>query len=109
VRATVVARLTGLGYRVLEADSAAAALAQMESGAPIDLLFTDIVMPGGMSGKQLATLARKKYPKLKVLFTSGFPGSMLSGGSELEDGDRLLSKPYRKNDLARAVSEALAE
>ena len=109
VRATVVARLTGLGYRVLEADGPAAALEQIERNQPIDLLFTDIVMPGGMSGKQLATLARAKCPQLKVLFTSGFPGSMLSGGSELEHGDRLLSKPYRKNDLARAVSEALAD
>jgi len=109
VRATVVARLTGLGYRVLEADGPAAALAQLERQQPIDLLFTDIVMPGGMSGKQLATIARTRNPKLRVLFTSGFPGSLLSGGSELDAGDRLLSKPYRARDLARAVSEALAD
>ena len=107
VRALAVTRLTALGYHVLEADGGAAAMAQIEGGA-IDLLFTDITMPG-MNGKQLATLARAKCPKLKVLFTSGFAGSLLSGSTELELGDRLLSKPYRRNDLARAVCEALAE
>jgi PAS domain S-box-containing protein len=107
VRATVVANLTDLGYRVLEADGPATALAHLDGPEPIDLLFTDVVMPGGTNGKQLATLARGKRPGLRVLFTSGFPGTFLSGEFEIEGGDRLLSKPYRKHDLARAVAEAL--
>jgi PAS domain S-box-containing protein len=108
VRATVVANLNDLGYRVLEADGPVAALAHLDGPEPIDLLFTDVVMPGGTNGKQLATLARTRRPGLRVLFTSGFSGTFLGGESELDEADRLLSKPYRKSELARAVADALA-
>jgi PAS domain S-box-containing protein len=107
VRATVVDQLTGMGYRVLEANGAAAALDKLNSAIEIDLLFTDIVMPGGMSGRQLAIEARVKRPNLKVLFTSGFPGALLSSDPDLDVEGTLLSKPYRKFELATAVRKSL--
>jgi PAS domain S-box-containing protein len=108
VRATVVVQLEGLGYRVREADNAHSALEILDSVDRIDLLFTDIIMPGGLNGKELATKARSKRPDLKVLFTSGFPGTSAGPGTRFDDGDVLLSKPYRKHDLAKAVKEILA-
>ena len=107
VRATVVVQLRGLGYRVREADSAHSALEILESTDRIDLLFTDIIMPGGLNGKELATKARIKRPDLRVLFTSGFPGTSTGPGTRFDEGDVLLSKPYRKRDLAKAVEEVL--
>ena len=107
VRATVVVQLQGLGYRVREADSAHGALEILDSTDRIDLLFTDVIMPGGLNGKELATRARTKRPDLKVLFTSGFPGTATGPGTSFDDGDVLLSKPYRRNDLAKAVEELL--
>ncbi len=107
VRATVVVQLQGLGYRVREADSARGALEILDGTDRIDLLFTDIVMPGGLNGKELATQARSKRPDLKVLFTSGFPGTSSGPGTRFEEGDVLLSKPYRRHDLAKAVEAVL--
>jgi CheY-like chemotaxis protein len=108
VRATVVMQLEKLGHTVLEADGAEAALRIIASPARIDLLLTDVVMPGGMNGKELAILARHHRPGLPVLFTSGFPGTFQDNGILLDDDDVLLSKPYRRRDLARAVREMLA-
>jgi PAS domain S-box-containing protein len=108
VRATVVVQLQGLGYRVREADNAHSALQILDSMDRIDLLFTDIIMPGGLNGKELATKARSRRPDLKVLFTSGFPGTSTGPGTRFDDGDVLLSKPYRKHDLAKAVEAILA-
>ncbi|HWF96328.1 MAG TPA: PAS-domain containing protein [Xanthobacteraceae bacterium] len=107
VRATVVVQLKGLGYRVREADSAHSALEILDSMDRIDLLFTDVVMPGGLSGKELATKACAKRSGLKVLFTSGFPGTATGPGTKFDEGDVLLSKPYRKRDLAEAVEAIL--
>jgi PAS domain S-box-containing protein len=107
VRATVVVQLQGLGYRVREADSAHSALEILDSTDRIDLLFTDMIMPGGLDGKELASRARTSRPDLKVLFTSGFPGTSTGPGTKFDDGDVLLSKPYRKLDLAKAVQEVL--
>jgi PAS domain S-box-containing protein len=108
VRATVVMQLQGLGYRVREADSAYAALEILDGMDRIDLLFTDMIMPGGLNGKELATKARSRRPDLKVLFTSGFPGQSSGLETRFDDGDVLLSKPYRKHDLAKAVAEVLS-
>jgi PAS domain S-box-containing protein len=103
VRATVLMQLRSLGYSVLEADSPQAALSMLDSVEKIDLLFTDIVMPGPMNGRQLAAQARAKRPDLKVLYTSGFPGML----DDADDRDALLNKPYRKRDLASAIHRAL--
>jgi CheY-like chemotaxis protein len=106
IRQMVAAQLTDIGYQVVEADDAFDALERLET-THVDLLFTDMVMPGEMNGKQLATIARFKHPGLKVLFTSGFPGTPDFPGTQLEPGDRLLKKPCRKADLARTVREIL--
>jgi PAS domain S-box-containing protein len=107
VRATVVSQLRSFGYRILEADSATMALETIDRGAHIDLMFTDVVMPGPMNGKELGQVARLRRPELKVLFTSGFPGTFLNRDSDLDVGGVLLSKPYRKDDLAKAVRDLL--
>ncbi len=105
VRATVRGQLAELGYRVEIANDGEAALQRIEAGMHVDLLFTDVVMPG-MNGKELAKRAQQLRPDLKVLFTSGFPGTSLTG-VDLEPGDALLSKPYRKRDLANKIREVL--
>ncbi len=76
-------------------------------GAAIDLLFTDIVMPGAINGIELARIARLKQPALKILFTSGFPGSADVPAARVEAGDALLTKPYRRTDLAHVVRRVL--
>jgi PAS domain S-box-containing protein len=108
VRATAVAHLKSLGYQVLEADCAQSALDQLAAGAKIDLLFTDIVMPGGINGVELAKLARAERPGLKVLYTSGYPGTGHGDRSEVSIDGTLLAKPYRKQELAKAVADVLA-
>jgi PAS domain S-box-containing protein len=106
VRAMVVKQLSELGYAVMEAENAMDAL-ECLSRAHVDLMFTDMVMPGGINGKQLAWVARLKYPDLKILFTSGFPGTADVQTPQLEPTDVLLRKPYRKLDLACAVRDML--
>ena len=108
VRATIVNQLLNLGYKVLEATDAADALKLLDGAEKIDLLFTDIIMPGGLNGKELAIKAKAMRSNLKVLFTSGFPDTSLSNGPMLDDGDVLLSKPYRRHDLGNAIHQMLA-
>ncbi len=79
----------------------------LDSGEPVDLLFTDVMLPGGLNGKELAIEARVRRPGLKVLFTSGFPNTASRQASLLAPGDVLLSKPYHKQDLAKVVEEIL--
>jgi PAS domain S-box-containing protein len=109
VRTTVVRHLRDLGYVVREADSAHAAWRILDEDDTIDLLFTDIVMPGNINGKELATVAKQRYPHLKVLFTSGFPGGSLANVELLDAGDILLSKPYRKRVLKDLVGQVLMQ
>jgi CheY-like chemotaxis protein len=103
----VVKQLTDLGYRVIEADTARKALEVLDSGQAVDLLFPDVVMPGGMDGCELAREMIKRRPSAKVLLTSGFPGTCLTEAEGLEAGIRLLSKPYRKEVLTRTVRAVL--
>jgi PAS domain S-box-containing protein len=107
IRATVVRQLRDLGYRVHEADNANTALQILDSVERVDLLFTDMILPGGLNGKELALKARAKRTDLKVLFTSGFPGTSDGHEARLDPGDVLLSKPYHKRELAKAIAEAL--
>jgi PAS domain S-box-containing protein len=107
LRRVVVRQLMELGYRVQEAENAGIALRLME-GESIDLLLTDIVMPGGTDGHELAHQARQCWPNIRVVFTSGFSEARSSGDtSSLPPDMPLLSKPYRKEDLASAVRQAL--
>jgi two-component system CheB/CheR fusion protein len=108
VRETAVRNLRSLGYQVVEAKNADEAMQKLESGEKIDLLFTDIIMPGELDGIGLAKWARTRYPNLKILYTSGFPGTE-EGRSEVQQVDgRLLQKPYRRKGLQEAVEQVLA-
>ncbi|MFC5546969.1 PAS domain S-box protein [Massilia aerilata] len=108
VRATVVEMLTELGYRVLKAADAASALAVVESGVPIDVLFTDVVMPGTLRSPELARMARERLPGLAVLFTSGYTENAIVHGGRLDPGVELLGKPYTRESLARRIRQVLA-
>ncbi|WP_372013456.1 response regulator [Pseudoxanthomonas sp. 10H] len=108
VRATAVEMLTDLGYRVLRAGDAASGLAIVESGIPIDLLFTDVVMPGPLRSPELARKARERIPGLAVLFTSGYTENAIVHGGRLDEGVNLLPKPYTRENLARKVRHVLA-
>lgn len=108
LRALVVKQLKQLGYRVLEAENGPQALKVLEAN-DVDLLFTDVIMPGGMSGYELGRAAKTRWPKIKVLLTSGFPEEKINGNGQPPWNMRLLLKPYRKEDLALMLREVLAE
>jgi CheY-like chemotaxis protein len=98
--------IESLGYRVLSARSGVDALEILRQDTPIDLLFTDVYMPGGIHGPQLVAEACRLRPKLKVLYTSGYLNySVLRKG--LDPGIGQVSKPYRRHDLAEKLREAL--
>ena len=109
VRSTVVDMLTDLGYRVLKAKDAQSALVVIESGIPIDLLFTDVVMPGPLRSTELAKKARDRLPAITVLFTSGYTDNAIVHGGRLDEGTHLLSKPYTREALARKVRQVLSD
>ncbi len=103
VRRVTLGRLRGLGYEVLEAKNGETALEILEGGPAVDLLFTDLVMPGGMTGGELAQKVRQKHPDLKILFTSGYAGQALLNSGGLEADAAMLRKPYKTADLARRL------
>ena len=107
VRKYVITQIASLGYGTLQAANAAEALKLVESGVPIDLLFTDVIMPGGMNGRQLVETATKLRPALRVLFTSGYTENAIVHHGRLDAGVLLLAKPYRKPELARMIRVAL--
>lgn len=100
-------QLVDLGYQVLVAANGSAALALLRQRNDIDLLFTDVVMPGGMSGRELATLAQQLQPSLAVLYTSGYTENAIVHHGRLDPGVQLLSKPYGRAELSYKVREAL--
>jgi len=107
VRAFVVAQLRELGYRVIESVDGPQAKQILASDTPIDLLFTDVVMPGGLTGRQIADAAKKQRPQLKMLFTSGYTENSIVHQGKLDPGVHFLSKPYKRRELAAAVRTAL--
>jgi CheY-like chemotaxis protein len=106
VRRVTVARLIDLGYRVLEAGDGTKATEMLGNHPEIEVLFSDLVMPGEISGLDLAKSARELYPKMHIILTSGYSAELLNG-----ENDHLvlqvLRKPYRQAELARAFREAL--
>ena len=107
VRTFAASQLRELGYVVLEAVDGATALATLRQRDDIALLFTDVVMPGGIGGKELAETALRLRPDLMVLFTSGYTENAIVHHGRLDPGVELLSKPYRRHDLARRVRQVL--
>jgi signal transduction histidine kinase len=108
VRTFVLAQIRSLGYLTLEAVNASEALVVIDSSQKIDLLLTDVIMPGSMNGRQLADAALQLRPSLKVLFTSGYSNEAIIHHGHLDVGVLLLAKPYRKADLAYMIRAALA-
>jgi len=109
VREHVAEQLQSLGYRVVAVSNGPAALEILRAADDFDLLFTDIVMPGGMSGRQLADAVRPLRPDLPVLFTSGYTENAVVHHGRLDAGVNLLNKPYRRQDLARKVRQVLGK
>jgi PAS domain S-box-containing protein len=107
VRRYVVTQIESLGYTTLEASNATEALQVIDSAATIDLLFTDVIMPGPMNGRQLVVEALKRRPSLKTLYTSGYTENAIVHHGRLDVGVLLLVKPYRRFDLARMMRMAL--
>lgn len=107
VRATVVELLIDLEYKVLRAKDATSGLAIVESGIPIDLLFTDVVMPGPLKSHEMAKRAQELIPGLSVLFTSGYTENSIVHGGRLDENVDLLSKPYTRDELAHRVRACL--
>src|SRR5262249_17431841 len=108
VRKYVASQITSLGYTALTAADAAEALTCIDDGETFDLMFTDVIMSGGMNGRELADEAARRRPALKVLFTSGYTEDAIVHHGRLDPGVLLLAKPYRKADLARMIRSALA-
>ncbi|MDI6024995.1 PAS domain-containing protein [Corticibacterium sp. UT-5YL-CI-8] len=108
VRNTVVETLSDLGYRVLTARDAQSGLTVVESGVAIDVIFTDVVMPGTMKSREMARRAKERLPHLAVLFTSGYTENSIVHGGKLDAGVELLSKPYTREALARRLRHVIA-
>jgi CheY-like chemotaxis protein len=106
VAALVTEMMEQLGYRVTRAASAAAALGALSNGRPVDLVFSDIMMPGGMNGVELAREIRRRRTNLPVLLTSGYADAAKEGADE--EGVRVLPKPYRLDELAAALTTVIA-
>ena len=107
VRRYVITQVQSLGYTALEAANAAEALKVLDSTPIVDLLFTDVIMPGVMNGRQLVDEALKRRPSLKTLYTSGYTENAIVHHGRLDSGVLLLAKPYRKSELARMLRTAL--
>jgi CheY-like chemotaxis protein len=107
MRQLAVRHLTALGYGVVEAANAAVAIATLETEPAIDLLFTDVIMPGEMDGLALAGMVVRRWPKVRIVVTSEVAATTIAK-DDLGTGISLLPKPYHKDDLARTLHEALA-
>jgi CheY-like chemotaxis protein len=107
VRGYVVAQLKSLGYHTITAANGPDALALLNQGVAFDVLFTDVVMPGGMNGRELADAVTRLRPGVPVLYTSGYPEAAMMHDGRLDPGVALLNKPYRQSDLARLMRQVL--
>jgi PAS domain S-box-containing protein len=107
VRRIVCKLLRDFGCTVIEANSAGAALEVLQSDRPVDLMFSDVVMPGGMSGTDLVQAARRLRPGIKTLLTTGFAEASLRNQAQFADAGEIITKPYRRQDLARKLKAVL--
>jgi signal transduction histidine kinase/CheY-like chemotaxis protein len=107
VRQYVITQIRSLGYTTLDAANASEALEIIDNNANIELLFTDVIMPGRMNGRHLVDEALRRRPALKTLFTSGYTENAIVHHGRLDSGVLLLAKPYRKSELARMIRLAL--
>jgi CheY-like chemotaxis protein len=99
--------LESLGYRVIEAANGPDALDALAADPNVDLLFTDVVMPGGLNGRELAEAVRARHPGIRVLYTSGYTDNAIVHHGRLDPGVHLLAKPYRREELARRLRQVL--
>ena len=107
VREHVVALVASLGYSTLSAANGAEAVALTDQGATFDLLFTDVIMPGAMAGRQVAEAISERRPGIRVLYTSGYTENAVVHHGRLDPGVSLLNKPYRRADLAAKLRDML--
>ncbi|MBV8654136.1 MAG: response regulator, partial [Alphaproteobacteria bacterium] len=107
VRAATVTMLKRLNYAVIEAATGEAALRLLEADPKVDLLFTDVGLPGGLNGRQLADRARERRPTLKLLFTTGYARNAIIHEGRLDPGVELLTKPFTSVTLAVKVRRVL--
>ena len=109
VRKLTVTRLKLIGYHVLEASDGLKALDILTGGQAVDLVFTDLILPGGMSGRAVAARARKLKPEIKVLLTSGYAEELVRGDNLEREQLRVLRKPYHQTDLVTALRDVLGK
>ena len=107
VRELTITRVKNLGYEVLEASNGRQALAVLNSGEAVDVVFTDLIMPGGVSGLDLCNTVRTKWPHIRLLLTSGY-AEKLTNPERFEPLKlKLLRKPYRQSELAQALEDTM--
>ena len=102
VRAFVVMALGGLGYRLLEAESGPAVTRLLDEIQHVDLVFTDVVLPHGANGRQVAEKVKQRFPRVSVLFTSGYTENAVVHHGRLDEDAQLLAKPYKRSEIGRA-------
>ena len=107
VRMLVVEVLEELGYAALEAADASSGLRLLESDVRIDLLISDVGLPGGMNGRQMADAARQRRPGLKVLFITGYAENAVVGNGHLEPGMHVMTKPFAMDALAMRIRDLI--
>ena len=107
VRMLVTEVLSENAYNILEATDGASAMRILENGQRIDLVITDVGLPGGMNGRQLADAARQQRPDMKVLFITGYAENAAVGNGLLERGMEILTKPFAMSALAKKVRDML--
>ena len=107
MRSSLCTLLGGLGYRVLQADSGDAALALLGENSKIDLILSDVIMPGRVDGPALAEVVHKRYPGIKVLLMSGYTQRVVAGQHRLAAGVEVITKPFENRALAKKIHDVL--